>query len=127
MKITREVITDLWPIYAAGKASSDTQALIQDFFQGDPEFAHQLDSSKVDGLSTLANYELPPTGKMKVFSRTGQLLQGRNWLLFLAMLFSCSAFGRIISDTSWDVSPVNFIIISVIAAGFWVAFLARIA
>lgn len=32
MNITREVITDLWPVYTAGKASSDTQALVEDFF-----------------------------------------------------------------------------------------------
>lgn len=75
----------------------------------------------------LAVPKLPPAGKMQAFSLTRQLLQGRNWLLFSAMLFSCFAFGRIISDTSWDVSPVNFIIIAVIATGFWMAFFARLA
>ena len=54
------------------------------------------------------------------------LLHGWDWLLFLAILFSCSAFGRIVSDTSWDVSPVNFIITASIAAAFWVAFFARL-
>jgi len=38
------------------------------------------------------------------------------------VLFSALAFGRIVSDTSWDVSPRNFIITAGIAACFWVAF-----
>jgi hypothetical protein len=42
------------------------------------------------------------------------------------MLFSGFAFGRIISDTSWDVSPVNFIVIATIAVAFWIAFFTRL-
>jgi hypothetical protein len=38
------------------------------------------------------------------------------------MVFSMLAFGRIISDTSWDVSPRNFIVTSAIAVAFWIAF-----
>jgi len=40
----------------------------------------------------------------------------------LAILFSAFAFGRIVSDTSWDVSPRNFIITAAIATCFWIAF-----
>jgi len=49
-------------------------------------------------------------------------LRGFPWLLQLAILFSASAFGRIVSDTSWDVSPRNFIITAGIAVCFWIAF-----
>ena len=35
-----------------------------------------------------------------------------DWLLFMAMIFNGFAFGRAVSDTSWDVSPVNFIIVA---------------
>ena len=38
------------------------------------------------------------------------------------MLFSALAFGRIVSDTSWDVSPRNFIVTAAIATCFWIAF-----
>lgn len=37
MKITREVITDLLPLYLAGEASKDTQELINEFLQTDPD------------------------------------------------------------------------------------------
>jgi len=49
-------------------------------------------------------------------------LRGLPWLRQFAILFSALAFGRIVSDTSWDVSPRNFIIHVVIAAIFWIAY-----
>jgi len=44
----------------------------------------------------------------------------------MARLFSGLAFGRIISDTSWDVSPRRFIITASIAAAFWIAFIVTL-
>jgi hypothetical protein len=38
------------------------------------------------------------------------------------MVFTCLAFGRIVSDTAWQVSPRNFIATAAVAAVFWVAF-----
>jgi hypothetical protein len=38
MTVTRDVIYDLLPSYFAGDASSDTRALIDEFFATDPEF-----------------------------------------------------------------------------------------
>jgi anti-sigma factor RsiW len=38
MKISRDVIYDLLPGYFAGEASPDTRALIQEYFDTDPEF-----------------------------------------------------------------------------------------
>ena len=39
MKVTREVIYDLLPSYFAGDASDDTRALVDAYFETDPEFA----------------------------------------------------------------------------------------
>ena len=38
MNITREVVTDLLPIYFAGEASGDTKVLVEDYFRQDPDF-----------------------------------------------------------------------------------------
>ncbi len=38
MNITREVVTDLLPIYLAGEASADTAKLVEEFFRQDPDF-----------------------------------------------------------------------------------------
>ena len=39
MNVTRDVIYDLLPSYFAGDASDDTRALIEAYFETDPEFA----------------------------------------------------------------------------------------
>jgi anti-sigma factor RsiW len=39
MNVTREVIYDLLPAYFAGDASDDTRALVEAYFETDPEFA----------------------------------------------------------------------------------------
>jgi hypothetical protein len=44
----------------------------------------------------------------------------------MAILFSALAFGRIVSDTSWDDSPRNFIITAAIAGVLWVVYIVRL-
>ena len=39
MKITRDVVSDLWPLYSSGEASADTRVLVDEFLRDDPEFA----------------------------------------------------------------------------------------
>ncbi len=39
MKITRNVILDLLPLYLEGEASPDTQALVEQYLGSDPEIA----------------------------------------------------------------------------------------
>jgi hypothetical protein len=126
MNVTRQVIADLWPTYAAGEASSDTRALVDAFLQLDPEFAKLLQDKGAERMLQDQAPRLPPNQEAKALRRTKRLLHGWDWTMFLAILFSCFAFGRIVADTSWDVSPVNFIIVAAIAAAFWVAFLVRI-
>lgn len=119
MSITRPVIVDLWPAYVSGEASAETRALVDEYLRADPEFARQLRDNPLGGL---APPPLPPDVEASAFSRARRRLRGFPWLLQLAVLFSASAFGRIVSDTSWDVSPRNFIITAAIAVGFWIAF-----
>ena len=126
MNITRDVISDLWPVYASGEASADTRALVEAFLQQDPEFAELLRRRGEEALLRQNVPRLPPDREAQALRRTKRLLHGWDWTLFLAMLFSGFAFGRIVSDTSWDVSPVNFIVVATIAGSFWVAFFTRL-
>src|SRR5258708_37245274 len=126
MKVPRQVINDLWPVYSAGEASADTRALVEAFFRQDPEFAKVLQEQDTDLMLKQEIPKLSPDQETKALRRTKRLLRGWDWTLFMAMLFSCFAFGRIVADTSWDVSPANFIATATIAAAFWVAFFVRL-
>jgi hypothetical protein len=121
--VTREVIIDLWPVYASGEASEDTRALVDAFLARDPGLARSLEEKGDDPLASCAIPSLPPDHQLKTLDRVRRRLRGPIGLLQLAIMFSCFAFGRIVSDTSWDVSPRGFIVTALIAAAFWVAFL----
>jgi peptidoglycan/LPS O-acetylase OafA/YrhL len=122
MNVTHDVVSDLWPLYASGEASADTRALVDAFLAGDPAFAQALRDSGEMKLPADAGPHLPPDHEMTTLVRIRKRLSGYILLLQFAMMFSCFAFARIISDTSWDVSPRNFIVVASIAAAFWIAF-----
>jgi hypothetical protein len=119
MNITRPVIVDLWPLYASGEASAETRALVEAFLHGDPELAQQLRREPV--LQVHAG-PLSPDHEARALASTRRRLRGLPWLLFLSMMFSMSAFGRIVADTSWDVSPRNFIVVASMAVACWTAY-----
>ena len=119
MTVTRSVILDLWPLYTSGDASDDTRVLVDAFLHDDPEFARQIRQEAVLPASPAV---LPPDAETQAFVRLRRRLRGYPILLNGAVLFSCLAFGRIVMDTSWDVSPRRFISTAAIAAAFWIAF-----
>jgi hypothetical protein len=124
--VTRDVIVDLWPLYASGEASQDTRGLVEAFLREDPEFVREL---RQDARGPLAGHDVPsltPDHELRTLAQIKRRLIGPRWLLLLAMVFTMQAFGRIVSDTSFDVSPRKFIATAVIAACFWVAFLVRL-
>src|SRR5471032_1381528 len=113
--ITRDVIVDLWPLYVSGDASQDTRGLVEAFLSQDPEFAREL--SRPSGpLPGHDMPSLPPDHELKTLARIKRQLAGPRWLLQLALVFTCLAFGRIVSDTSFDVSPRTFIATALVAA-----------
>jgi hypothetical protein len=122
MTVTRDVVSDLWPLYASGEASSDTRAVVDAFLASDPAFAQVLRESATVSLSVEGAPALPPGHELVALDMTRRKLWGPLWLLHLAMLFSALSFARIVSDTSFDVSPRRFIITAAIAFCFWTAF-----
>ena len=128
MKITRDVVTDLWPLYVAKEASADSHALIDEFLAQDPEFARLIRANGMAEMLAPAKLDVKPDAEMKIFlaARRSLLFRQLNLPLFLAMLFSCFAFGRIVSDTSFDVSPRNFIVVASIAAVCWITFFVQL-
>jgi hypothetical protein len=125
--VTREVILDLWPLYVSGEASPDTRALIEAYLREDLEFEQtltQLDRER--SLPSPGALSLQPDHELNTLASIKRRLVGPRPLLLLALVFTALAFGRIVSDTSFDVSPRAFIATAVVAACFWVAFLVRL-
>lgn len=85
MKITRDVITDLLPVYFSDEASADTKALVNEFLKDDPEFA-KLIGEKDDTLPE-SEIKLTKETEMNTLNETKKLLQKRANYLGLTIFF----------------------------------------
>jgi hypothetical protein len=123
MNVTRNVIADLWPQYADDTASADTRALVDEFLRQDPQWGGTLRRAAEDSARPLPPPTVTPDQEARSLNRIKWRFRWMRWMLLLAMVFSCQAFGRIVADTSWDVSPRNFIIVASVAGVFWIGFI----
>ena len=123
MNVTRDVVSDLWPVYSSGEASADTRALVETFLAGDPEFARVLQT-----MVDLPSVEPPcaPDAEARSLRRTRDLVRGNSWMRgirLMALVFTIFSFGRIISDTTFTVSPRRFIGNAICAVITWTIYL----
>jgi anti-sigma factor RsiW len=80
MNISRDVVKDLIPVYLAGDASADTQALVESYLKTDPELADDVTAARGTSLGLPATR--PPTAEKQPLDATRQLLKSRTatWL-----------------------------------------------
>ena len=85
MNVTRDVIKDLLPLYAAGEASADTRALVGSFLSGDPELLRLAEALKAGEVAP--EPALPQEAGREALRRTRRLLRRRSWLLGRNLLY----------------------------------------
>ena len=127
MKITRDVVSDLWPVYEAGEASSDTKALVEAFLAEDPVFA-----AKMRGGLALPKVEVPMarTQETDALARTRDLVRGGGWLRgvrLFALAMTALALARMVEDTTFTASPVRFVGTAIVAALAWSVYAVALA
>ncbi len=98
-KITRDVISDLWPVYASGEATADTKALVESFLADHPggaaEFEEPVGLPDVD--ETIA-----PDAEARALVRTKELMRGGRWfhgVRVVAAVLTALALVRFYADT----------------------------
>jgi len=98
-KITRDVISDLWPVYASGEATADTKALVESFLANNPgcaaEFEAPVGLPGVDGA-------IAPDAEARALERTRDLIRGGRWLRgvqTIALVLTALALVRFYADT----------------------------
>ena len=138
MNVTRDVITDLLPVYSSGEASADTRALVEEFFKQDPEFARLALDQESQAMLKPMPVNLPPEHEKITLARTKTLLFLRALFLAFAILLSFLplilytniyfASGGLAYPVTSDIPPLfNFIIWLVLAAlGCWAEFLVTV-
>lgn len=103
MKITRNVVTDLLPVYLSGEASPDTKALIEEFLAQDPELSSIVEAHKREFSSQ--HELLEPVGapsadhELRTLARTRSLMERQKWSLALALALTAFPFSFIFSHS----------------------------
>jgi len=46
IEVTRDVVSDLWPLYRCGEAAAETRKVVETFLEGDAAFAATLQASE---------------------------------------------------------------------------------
>ncbi len=87
MKITRDVIHDLLPVYLAGEASGDTVRLVEQFLRQDPELARTVEGLRGNPLPELPT-RLQPTKEKETLDMTKKLMRWRGIMMFLAIFLT---------------------------------------
>ena len=125
MKITRDVITDLLPVYLAGEASDDTRALVEEYLQQDLEFAKLV--PEPENPLTQHSTNIPKETEMKTLEKTKKLLWQRSLYLGFAIFFTL--FPASIRGSSeegihwmWEGTPIVPIVSVLIAILMWILY-----
>ena len=109
MNVTREVITDLLPLYLSGEASPETRALVEEFLRDDPALA-ALAKATVDrewrngsAMALAADHELATLRRVKRTITTRSVVTGA--AVFLTLLPLSFTFGDAGVRWAWQREP----------------------
>lgn len=85
MNVTREIVKDLLPLYAAGEASEESRAAVEEWLRTDPDLARVVAELRNEFALSPAT-EMPQSSGQAELAQTKALLRSRSWLLAVALL-----------------------------------------
>ena len=85
MKITRDVILDLLPLYIANELSEDTRSLVDEYLETDPEIAKIALKTVVPGLMSEVPVPLTKENKMESYLEARKVTNQRIIILAAAL------------------------------------------
>jgi hypothetical protein len=123
MTISRGIIDDLYPLYAAGEASADSRALIEEYLAENPGAAASLQEPV-----TLPPVEPPPDLEVRALKRASKLLEEKSLLGAAALTLSyvpatAEFLERNKPQLLYQDHPWAAMLIYLAAIGLWVRFL----
>ena len=124
MTVTKDIIADLFPLYLEKECSPDTRALVEEYFQRNPEDAHELRQIASSSLPAGA----PPAKELdeaRSFREARRSVRRRSWVLGFAIFFSLAPFSVMYTGekTYWllQEAPEMALIYGALALACWIA------
>jgi hypothetical protein len=131
MKVTRDVVRDLLPLYLAGEATPATRELVEEFLAQDPDLAREARA-----MQESPGLPAPPAPGADVelasLARTRRLIALQQWLFGFAIAFTAIGLALKITFDEGRVSKVRLVILDspkelglclLIAAACWAGYL----
>ena len=125
MKLNRNVVEDLLPVYLSGEASKETNQLVEAYLEEDPEL-NRLVQKLLKAESDLPE-PIVVTDELTALKKTQQMIKLQSWLLPIAILFT--AFSLSIRGSSergvwwaWEGTPIIGITLALLGLGCWIAY-----
>jgi hypothetical protein len=126
MKVTREVVMDLLPLFLSGDASADSRALIVEFLAQDPELAERVRTAPQDLFKDVAEPQLPADLEVRALRRARRLISLQRWLfgpaigltvLSLSIVINAHGIHLLIQDHPRPIGAA-----AVLAAACWISY-----
>jgi len=125
MNITKEIISDLIPLYVANECSADTRALVEEYLRQHPREAEELRRI----TSTPVPAAVPPAknlDEMESLRKARRLVRRRAWLLGAAIFFSLAPFSVVFHKGGhywlFRESPTSALIYAALGIACWIAY-----
>jgi ferric-dicitrate binding protein FerR (iron transport regulator) len=125
MNLTKEIIDDLIPLYAANECSADTRKLVEEYLQQNPQRAEEIKRI----LQTPLPRAVPPPASLdetRALREARRRLSRQQWLMGAAIFFSLAPLAFFHEDgrTWWLLrdSPKSALIYAALAVVFWVIY-----
>jgi ferric-dicitrate binding protein FerR (iron transport regulator) len=122
MKVTRDIINDLIPLYFASECSADTRALVEEYLQQNPQEADEFRRIMATSIPPGARSTRIPD-ETRAFQEARRRLRRRAVLMGLAIFFSLAplSISNIDGRVWWCLrdAPGTALSYASIAAVFW--------
>ncbi len=124
MKITKDIISDLFPLYVAKECSPDTRTLVEEYLHGNPTEAEELRRIME---ATVPSTPLPPASldEVRSFREARRRIRRRSWLLAFAIFFSLIPFSFFSNgERTWWLfreAPRSALVYALLGVVCWIA------
>jgi hypothetical protein len=126
MKVTRDVVIDLLPVYFDGEASPDTRLLVEEFFRGNPDFEALARSDRHVRHESRHSGPIPADLTMATILKTKRMIRLRGTLLgisvFMSLLPISFTFDNGELHWGWGSFPAGAVIAGFLAFAAWFAY-----
>jgi hypothetical protein len=125
MKMTKEIIHDLMPLYAANECSADTRLLVEEYLRENPREAGEIQRL----LEAPIPVRVPPAASLaeaQALREARRRIGRQKWLMGLAIFFSLAPLSFFDDNGRvwWCLrdAPQSAAVYLVLAAAFWAVY-----